>query len=213
VREISPFILEKPSDSTMSSNAYVYSRNEDPFGISWEEWTIRWWKWILSTPTESNPVNVKSWTSPKEYNHSVILLPGNLGGKSICKFKVPGGRSILFPIINFITSFNEEPELKDDLELEWRAIRDIDDITTKEASIDGKQVVGVDDFRVSLKPFDLELIENNIFNVRSGPTRAAADGYWLFLRPLTKGVHSVRTIGSCSAGKTCVDLTFEIVVS
>jgi hypothetical protein len=208
-------MAETLSNSTINADEYLYPRDKNPFGISWEDWSIRWWKWILSMPNEINPVHEGTHVSCStvEYNENVILVPGNLGGKSIREYEVTAGKSLLFPIINFITSSNEETELRNDLQLRERATHDIDDIVKKEVLIDGKRLENVDDFRVSVKPFDLTLIENNIFNVKSGPTRAAADGYWIFVRPLTKGVHTIHTIGSCSAGKTCVDLTFEIIVT
>lgn len=176
---------------------------------------MRWWMWILSIPKEVNPVlDTKSVSiDPLGHPHpDVVFLPGNLGGISTRAYEIKGGFSIFFPIINFITSFNEEPELNDDEALIERARSDMDDITRKEVLIDGQYLESVDQYRVSVNPFDLRLIDGNIFQIQPGLTRAVSDGYWIFLKPLTEGNHSIRTIGSCSEGRTCVDLRFEIIV-
>ena len=36
-------------------NETMYSRDDKPFSKTWEEWTSKWWQWLLSIPKESNP--------------------------------------------------------------------------------------------------------------------------------------------------------------
>ena len=141
-----------------------------------------------------------------------MFLVGTYGGSADRSFSIPECKSLLFPIINFTTSYAEEPALKTESELILRAKKDIDDITYKEASIDGIKLKNVDKYRIASQPFDMTFPENNVFGARPGPTRAVSDGYWIFLKPLSLGKHTIRAAGSCSSGKTKVDTTWRITV-
>jgi hypothetical protein len=194
----------------------LFLRNENPYGRSWEEWTIRWWNWLLSIPKQSNPALDASGElfnlETQNVNKHVIFLPGNLGGCSVRTYTLPLGRAFLIPIINFTTSYSEEPNLKNELDLLNRANRDIDDIVEKFAEVDGQPIYNIEEFRVRTQPFETFLISNNIFNVTPGQTTAVSDGYWIFLRPPSTGTHEIHTIGACSLGKTRVDSKLYLTV-
>jgi hypothetical protein len=195
----------------------LFLRNENPYGHSWEEWTIRWWNWLLSIPKKSNPALDTSGEQfnleTQNGNRDVIFLPGNLGGCSVRTYTVPSGRAILIPIINFTTSYSEEPNLKTELDLVNRANRDIDDIVEKFAEVDGQPIYNIEEFRVRTPPFGTCLISDNVFNVTPGQTTSVSDGYWIFLRPLSTGTHEIHTIGACSSGKTRVDSKLYLIVT
>ena len=194
----------------------LFIRNEKPYGYSWEEWTIKWWKWLLTIPKLSNPALDTTGElfslETQDKDSEVIFLPGNLGGYSARTYVLPSGKALLIPIINFTTSYSEEPTLRTELELLSRANNDIDDITEKFAEIDGHPIYNLEEYRVRAPPFETFVIPDNIFNVTPGQTTAVSDGYWIFLRPLSIGMHEIHTFGSCSSGKTCVDSKLYLTV-
>ena len=49
--------------------------------------------------------------------------------------------------------------------------------------------------RIKADLFDLTVAKDNIFDVRSGPTQAVADGYWIFLQPLPIGEYIIHVKG------------------
>ncbi|MGC2308445.1 MAG: hypothetical protein WA461_08580, partial [Nitrososphaeraceae archaeon] len=77
---------------------------------------------------------------------------------------------------------------------------DIDDIVTKEAKVDN-ELIPI--YRVQSDPeiFNLYINDNNSMGIVGGTTEAAADGYWVFLKPLALGHHRIFFRGSCAAGK------------
>ena len=197
-----------PNSDTQSR--LVYSLGERPFGKSWENWTTEWWKWILSLPKKDNP-GIDKTGEKLEINPDmtkVLFLPGTFGGFAERYYKIPK-RAILLPIINFITSFNEEPQITTELGLIERAKNDIDDIINTSAIVDGTKI-SVKDFRVRSSTFDLNLTDDNVFGIRPGVTKAAHDGYWLFLKPFELGEHMVQVFGSCSSGKTKVNVVLHL---
>lgn len=189
---------------------FVYSPKESPFDRTWENWTTDWWRWILSLPRNVNPGIDETGEKLKidSYATKVLFLPGTFGGFAERYYRIPK-RAILLPIINFITSFNEEPQIRTEKGLIERAKNDIDDITNTSAIVDGVNV-SVKDFRVRSSTFNLKLTDDNVFGIKSGVTKAAHDGYWLFLKPFEEGEHIVQVFGSCSSGKTKVDVVLHL---
>jgi hypothetical protein len=192
----------------------IYSIEDKPFGLTWANWTSKWWRWLLSIPKEKNPIlgNIEDNFYFSQGMMDVIFLAGTLGGLAERRCTIPFGKPILFPIINFITSYVEEPNLKSESELITRAKKDMDDIVKKEAVIDGVKVQDVEKYRIQSSVFDLRYPENNVFELAALPTKAISDGYWVFLKPLSAGLHNIHAVGSCSSGKTTVDVTWHLDV-
>lgn len=200
-------------DVCRASAGGVYDLEDKPFGLSWAEWTCKWWQWLLSMPKEKNPVlgttNEDFYLAQKT---KVVFLAGTLGGSAERTYIIPSNKPAFFPIINFITSYIEEPYLKTDLELISRAKGDIDDIASKEAVIDGINLEAVEKYRIRSTAFMIRYSENNVFGFPPVWTRAVSDGFWVFLRPLSSGMHHIHAAGSCSSGKTKVDITWHLDV-
>jgi hypothetical protein len=193
----------------------VFRREEKPFGKSWEEWTALWWKWVLSKPKSDNPgidETGEKFTTDRS-NPYVVFMVGTFGGHSERRYVLPAGMAILFPIINFTTSYKEEPQLKSEADLLARAKQDIDDIVNKEAIINGWRLKCLEKYRVQSQVFDLTLPEDNVFGLEHGPTKAVSDGYWVFLKPLPKGNYDIHASGSCSLGKTKVDILWHVLAT
>jgi hypothetical protein len=202
--------------STEIRKRYDYFTPETkPYGLTYGQWTVKWWQWMASIPTCSNPAADENgkYASMNQTDQHVWFLAGTSGGKiADRKCIVPAGRSILFPVINYEINSIEKPELKTDSELIRDAIEDEDDIINLEAIIDGQEIPI---FRVRSDPpmFSLTLPADNLFSAPvGGATRATSDGYWVFLKPLDLGEHSLYFAGSCSAGSRNVRATYNLTV-
>lgn len=60
----------------------------------------------------------------------------------------------------------------------------------KECYVDGKLIPAQ---RIRSDPiiFDLNMVEHILFSEKGGSTRASADGYWVFLKPLPEVEHII----------------------
>jgi hypothetical protein len=112
---------------------------------------------------------------------------------------VPLGKAILFPVINYEMNALEDPTLTNPIQLMKHVYGDVDDIITREVTVDGKQVEA---YRVKSDPpiFELDIGKNNCLEISPGITNAASDGYWVFLKHLNPGMHQIYFHGSCSSG-------------
>jgi hypothetical protein len=194
----------------------LYSRNEKPFGQSWEEWTIKWWQWLLSISRNHNPGLDQTGENfnVNQVDPNVLFLAGVLAGSAPVErtITIHPGKAVLFPIINFITSYAEEPSLKSEQELLLCAKSNIDDIAKKEASINGINFTDLEKYRVQSKAFTITFPEDNIYGLEPGPTIGASDGYWIFLKPLETGKYDIRTAGSCLSGRITINVILHLEV-
>ncbi len=194
----------------------LYSRDELPLGRTWEEWTEEWWKWVLEIPKSKNPgydVDGRLIERTPQRFSDPFFLVGTHGGRAVRAIHISTGKSILMPVINVTTSFAEAPYLGTKDELLEFVISNSNDLTNKGATINGLNITNLEQYRVRSDFFTFTFPESNIYDARAGPTIGIADGYWLFLRPLGPGKHTINTFGSCLAGRIRIEVLYTVIVS
>jgi hypothetical protein len=180
-------------------NNLLYDRNFKPFGQSWSEWVAKWCKWALSIPKEQNPCLDRTGRncSVNQNDKNVWYLAGTFGNIALVKRKcrVPVGKAIFFPILVKEDSFVEDVDLLTEDQLIKRATYATDKVSSIEATLDQMKIDHLENYRARSHVFDLVFPEDNIYDVRAGPTRSVCDGFWLFIKPLSKGRHTIHFRG------------------
>ena len=193
-----------------SDNPLVFSPDSDPFGMSYAEWTAKWWQWLLSIPVENNPISDNTGKNCGiTQSGPVWFLTGTLDGVAQKNCIIPAEKAILLPILNHGSTLADEPTIKSEQELRSFTKKEMDVISKLEVIVDG---VKLNDVRVQSPIFDVVLPKNNLFGGTPGPTRGVSDGYWLFLEPLPKGNHKIHSFGSCRAGKINIGVNYDIAI-
>jgi hypothetical protein len=196
-----------------------YGGVDKPYGFTYGEWTTKWWDWIMPIQRKKSPLHDETgalWTANQPPS-DVWFLIGNFATES-SKFKtfphrrikMESGRSILFPVLNCLATFLEYTHLKTDEDLLRHVRKDVNSVVIKKLFINEKMYEPV---RVTSDPkiFMLSIIEDNAFGIRnSGLTDAAADGYWAFIKPLSKGNYTIRFEGSCENGRLSAGASYEV---
>ncbi len=82
-------------------------------------------------------------------------------------------------------------------ELRASVKHDIDKVTVKEVTVDGKSLKDLDNYRVGSDLFVFSLPENNILGnlLCLRTVVAVSDGYWIMLKPLSEGKHTIYIYG------------------
>lgn len=189
-----------------NSDISWFSKDSYPYGLSYGEWTVKWWQWILSIPTSHNPILDQSGENAaiNQPTEHVWFLGGRVGSEDknfpFRSCSIPAGRSILFPVINCEANPIEFPELKTKEDLINHVVNDENTIVEKTCLLND---ISIDVQRVKSDPeiFEVKLNDDNIYNVNGGETIACADGYWVFLKPLPQGEYSLSFKGSCENGR------------
>jgi len=178
-------------------NVGIYPVESKPYGLTYGQWTAKWWQWALSIPTKDNPVvdetGEKCGVGQNDTN--VWFLAGTGGGKITRTCTVPAGKAIFFPMINVQCDYST-PELKTESDLRVCAKEDQDKATNLQATVDGVAITDLKKYRVQSPLFNVTRPPDNTSGLPAGTTQSVSDGYWILLKPLTPGKHEIRFSGS-----------------
>lgn len=201
----------------------VYAPNETVAGNTYAGWSATWWQWNLSIPVPNNPTfDMTGVHCDIKQTFPVFFLAGSgTSAPTTRDCSVPSGEPLLFPIINAECSNVEPPPFfgsTDEERMECAAAL-IDGVQVSKLSVtvDGVPVPSLKNFRVASPPFDFTMpAQNNILGL-SGVTsgRAASDGYWIILEPLSAGQHEIhfeaRVVSGPAKGFS-QDVTYHLTV-
>jgi hypothetical protein len=180
----------------------LFEVNEHPFSKSWQTWAASWCVWVLSIPKKKNPSldRTGKYCSVNQNNQNVWFLTGTFGNIVPVKRKciIPSRKAIFFPILVKEDSLAEDSDLKTEADLIKRCEQATNRLINIEASIDDQRMEHLENYRVRSEVFDLTFPKDNVYNVRPGLTRSVCDGYWLFIKPLQAGTHSIFFRGETS---------------
>ncbi len=186
-----------------------------PFGLTYEQWSARWWQWAFSIPVDQNPfLDQTGENCAVGQSRRVWFLAGVLGGGSATRTcVVPVGTALFFPIINQVFIATEPGETEEFAHQRVRARIDQVNVSTLFAEVDGVPVTNLGSYRAHSPTFPVTFPEDNLFGVPAGVYPiAASDGYWLMLGPLPPGTHTVH-FGGVTASGNPIDITYTIIVT
>jgi len=192
----------------------VYPCDSKPYGRSYIQWSTLWWQWLLSIPKRTSPAIdfTGQYGSLNQSDPNVFFLCQtfeNPDSMPIRKIVVPSGKAIFMPIINWISVTPDDGI--NDMELQDTAKRKIDTVFVQELqiSVDHRRIGGFQDYRVSSFPFEVCLPDDNLLNLKKGPTRCVSDGYWILFE-LPNRSHVISSYGCCSLGVTKIGISYAL---
>jgi len=192
-------------------NPDVFPARSKPYGLSYGEWSARWWQWILSIPTKMNPnLDPTGVHCGEGQSGQVWFLPGSFSGPEPTRTcTVPTETSLFLPLPNAVYGAgvgdckspgwgNKGP--CDVPGLRAAAAAQVDTATEIEVSLDGIPVLSPKNYRFQSPEFSYTLTSGNVvaflfgFPVPAGTyAPAVSDGYWLMFKPLTPGRHTIHS--------------------
>lgn len=177
----------------------VFPLDSKPYGMSYTDWSIKFWQWFLKIPMIPPPHPADDPTGAgcsKSQEGPLWYLAGSSGSKQTRNCIVPYGKALLLTPIEVECSFAENPTLKTEAELRSCAKSDQDKVNSLRLIVDGVSLSNVSKYRVASPLFNLTLPENNNLGLDPQVTQAVSDGYWIILEPLTKGNHTIISTGA-----------------
>jgi hypothetical protein len=199
VAQISSNTTNPVNNSSMSSTLTPFPVDTIQYGLTYGEWTARWWQWALSIPEDRNPVADETGENCDEgQSGPVWFLAGTYGGLNERVCTIPAGKSILFPTVNGLCTLIERPNLRTESELRNCAIALNEGVTQLMVTIDGQPISEqqIRSYRVQSPLFDVALPNGNIITGQEGSTQGVSDGFWVFLAPLAPGAHDIHFSGA-----------------
>jgi hypothetical protein len=175
-----------------NSSVEVFQLDSQPFGLSYADWTAKWWQWAYSIPRDVNP----SYDDTGKYcaegqSGPVWFLTGTYKHPANRYCTIPAGKAILFTILNSECSLAEFPSLKTEEQLRQCAKQMQDSVVHLEASVNDVPLTGLEKYRIQSKLFNFTIPPDNILGLPPQTTQAVSDGNWVFLEPLPVGNHTI----------------------
>lgn len=193
-------------------------------GNTYGEWSARWVQWAYSIPAATNPLTDATGANcGVEQSGPVWFLAGTPGGAAVTRAcSVPEGKSLFFPILVVTFGagvFDCEPTIPGTpclLNLLRKSAADSLDSVTLEVSVDGKQLKRLSDLRVQSRDLILTLPASNLIGIPAGTySPNVADGYFVMLKPLRVGAHTIHLIGDFTAGPFAgshIEVTYNLTI-
>jgi hypothetical protein len=170
----------------------IYRSGSMPYGLSYGQWAVRWWTWLVGIPSNINPATDATGANCAQgQNGPVWFLAGSTTGKAERSCTIPADKAIFFPIIGSECSYAEYPKLKTESELGNCAKSQNGQVTLIEAKVDGVSLQSSQMPRMQSQLFSVKFPSDNIFGAAAGDSQSVADGYYVFLRPLPVGKHEI----------------------
>jgi hypothetical protein len=187
--------------------------------------SAQWWEWVLSIPTSVNPLlDVTGEDCMVGQSGSTWFLAGIFGDSQqvtrTCT--VPADRELFLPVVNSV-NFNSPnvcgsgPENISVKDLRAYSAGSIDGAANVSAELDGLEIKNV--HRVVSEVFSVALPEENLFvapcagDAPAGVySPAVDDGYYVNLKPLATGNHTLHFHAELPAQGFTLDVTYNLIV-
>lgn len=194
----------------------IYPLDSLPYGYSYLDWTIKWWKWLLSIPRGLNPSldPTGSHASVNQIGQRVFFICQTFANHSLTPIRqvtLPDRCAIFTPIINWISV--SPIDGVDEEQLLRSAKTKIDAVENLQLSINGKPVrTRLKDYRVTSGQFEVIMPTDNVLGLKEGNATCLSDGYWLMFEP-KKMSFELSSYGSCSSGANKIGASYCISFS
>jgi len=197
-----------------------------PAGQSYGRWAAEWWQWAIGVPAAANPLlDTTGERCQQRQLGDVWFLAGSFGTDPVIRTcTIPTNTSLFFPMINnaYFAFLNDPPDTRTEAAVREMA-RCPEPVTELSVVVDGFAIrnpfryftgrKGSQSpvFYAQLPPDNLIGDESVVPELLLSP--AAEEGYYLFLRPLRAGEHtiSIAAVG-CFPGFS-QNITYNITVA
>jgi len=239
---LSTFVAGCPGNDDDDDDAggiFVHPVDSDPFGVSYAEWSVRWWEWVLSIPYETDVLR----GGPCDQNQSgdVWFLGGNMGGEEARSCSVPHGNAIFFPVLNQIVYACPEVFGVDDCDYCTDAQLEpvlnyplTDLILVLQVEVDGVSVADPADYAVNGGVFEIATpddalshlyfedydfdcgdpwAEGNLCEMPAGQNKLATEsGYFVMVDGFEPGTYTLEIYGEIVDAGFYVYVTYELTI-
>jgi len=107
-----------PFAFAQSSSTQVYPLTSKSYGLSYGDWTVKWWQWTISIPKDINPGgDTTGKNCDLKQSGPVWFLTGTFGGSATRTCAIPAGKAIMLPLINAECDYLAKPNLKTEQQL------------------------------------------------------------------------------------------------
>ena len=206
-----------------TGNPGIVPSTDRPYGATYGEWGARWWQWVFSLPTSSNPMLGETGAAAangQPFPHVFFLASViTASGSAERRITVPSGTAFFTSLLSVEwDNVGVGPPGYTIQQLYALAAAQVANPKELHASIDGQPLSNLTAYRGISPPFSYTLpATDNLlqflgFDVWGLIRPAVSDGYWLMISPLTVGEHTINLGGTTPDGRFTLDITYHVTV-
>lgn len=211
-------------DLRVNQNAIAFPFTAHPYGQSYADWGAAWWEWVVGFTCTTSPIFDPDGSGQNQNQSGpVFFLAGNTGGTVFRNVTIPSGKAVFFPINNYLNDYpcpdpNFQPSpgesLEDFLTAGATGFIDLVDILT--VNLDGNDLTNLFSYRATSSMFDFtgnpDLTNCADPCITGTEQQGVSDGYWIMLKPLSSGSHTLHFTSGISQWNYLLDITYNITV-
>lgn len=186
----------------INGSEVIFSNGTTLFGKTDKYWVAEWWKYFMGLDCNHNPFNFTSFATSVTQQGPVVFLSGMPSGTAVRYVEVDKNKALLIPLMNVMKDYpaayiDQTPRPGQTVEqyLKTEAHKYMNLATNLSAVLDNRPIkitnnnrIDSDLFFVTVNPQLQTCLEHS---VSSQSLVAVTDGYWLILRNLSPGRHSL----------------------
>lgn len=223
-----PALTDQAAVDRTPGDSKVYPPTAHPFGKSYTAWSVDWMKEFMTDDCDHN-----GWLNPEyvlfHQNGPVYFMAGLSTPGASANITVPHGKAILFPLVNFLNdhpcpdpNFQPDPgqSMEDFLKNGNATFSGVTDfmalVANTSVTIDGSPVSNLANYQFVSNLFSFyghpDLAGCFDGCITGGSQSGVGGGYYIMLKPLSKGAHTVHYHSEIPAWGAEQDATFNITV-
>jgi hypothetical protein len=197
-------VLSGSPMSNAVADVKVVEPGQAAIGMTYGDWSAAWQQWIQDIPADVNPAfdNTGEYCAQGQSSGPVFFLVGAFTDE-VPDCTVPANRRIFFPIVN-VASDTVEGDFFGATEAAQRQLAgfyaDLIDVGSLKVTVDGKDVKKLGEFRAQSPAYHFFLPGSDnmwgLESVNEDGYFGVADGYYVMLKPLSQGAHTVHFEGA-----------------
>ena len=192
------FALDVTYHLTVGKPAQIVPPDRRYRGKTYGEWSAAWWTWAMELPVTGpipHPfVDDPAFDITEGQQGNVWFLASPVDTVKRTR-TIPAGKALFFALLNVESSDLEglgATEAEQRANAKWQA----DHIHNVACSVDGDPVEHIGHYRVESPQFSFTAPTPWLFGTTGGPGTSVSDGYFVMLKPLSKGSHTLRYTGN-----------------
>ncbi|WP_431052347.1 hypothetical protein [Roseateles sp. L2-2] len=196
------------SSSAAAPASPLLGPDEQVGWVTQAEWSRRWWEWALSFDDDINPIADPSGVQcGNRQSGDVFFLAGTYGtARTVRTCRVPADKYLFFPLINYVVMPNGGA-VRSCMEISGTAARVTNGAEMLVLEVDGVRYGDLQRHRQA-SPECFNAWARHPSGARLFPT--ASNGYYVMLKPLTRGRHTINFGGALPRMSQAVSYTLIV---
>jgi hypothetical protein len=182
-------------------------------GLTYGDWSARWWQYVFSIPTPQNPLTSGTGAATQRVDNVELVVANSTMDEPI-ELQVPAGTMLYLELLVVECSTLEPDPFYGGNEQELRACAHNFVPTDMEAAIDGVEIRNPSQYISTSPLYEFGVPEDNILGVADGTTgESVSYGAFLLLAPLSPGKHTIHTHAAYPDLDYTADRTLDLTVT